>query len=156
MNILCVCLGNICRSPAAQAIFEDRIEKAGLNWTVDSAGTGAWHAGNPPDERMIRAAARRGYDLTPQRARKVTGDDFSAFDHILAMDQSNFDDLTAIAPADGSAEISLLLSHTHLDVSEVPDPYYGGESGFDGVINLISKAVDGFLETYAASEDQRA
>lgn len=152
MKLLCVCLGNICRSPAAQAIFEDRIKKAGLDWIVDSAGTGGWHTGEQPDERMIRAAARRGYDLTVQRARKVDPDDFNTFDHILAMDRSNFDDLMAIAPPDSQARVSLLLSHTSLDVSEVPDPYYGGENGFNGVINLISNAADAFIAQHAKLE----
>lgn len=145
MNILCVCLGNICRSPAAQAIFENRIASTGLDWTVDSAGTGGWHIGNPPDSRMIKAAGARGYDLTSQRARQVSEQDFFQFDQIFAMDRDNLRNLKHVQPSGATARLDLLLSFTDLSVSEVPDPYYGSEDGFDQVINLISSAADAFI-----------
>ena len=145
---LFVCLGNICRSPTAQGIFEKHLADAGLSdqVRVDSAGTGDWHVGHAPDPRATEVAAGEGVDLTPQRARQVTPEDFHRFDLILAMDRSNLADLEAMAPADSRARVRLLLSYArHADVDEVPDPYYGGASGFSRVIDLISDASDGLI-----------
>lgn len=130
MRLLFVCLGNICRSPTAQGVFEKLLASDALadQITVDSAGTAAYHVGKPPDSRAIAAAARRGVDLTMLRARAVADSDFYNFDLILAADRSNLQDLIRRAPADCTARIKLFMNYapTH-PVAEVPDPYYGGE-----------------------------
>jgi len=146
-RVLFVCLGNICRSPTAEGVFRMRAAAAGLEVTVDSAGTGAWHAGSPPDERSAEAAARRGYDLSAIRARQVCGSDFHDFDHLLAMDATNLAHLIDMnAREGGAATVALFLEHAS-DVStrEVPDPYYGGGDGFDHVLDLIEAASDGLI-----------
>ncbi|MEL6859633.1 MAG: low molecular weight protein-tyrosine-phosphatase [Pseudomonadota bacterium] len=132
MRLLFVCLGNICRSPAADGIARHLIAERGVDWRLDSAGTGAWHAGDPPDPRMIEAAAARGIDLTPLRARQAKPADFHSFDHIYAMDRQNYADLAAIQPADARAQL-----HLFLETRDVPDPYYGGPDGFETVLDLI-------------------
>lgn len=109
----------------------------GLDWTIDSAGTGAWHVGSQPDERMIAAAVNRGVDLTPLRARQAVSADFHAFDHIFAMDRSNYADLQQIRPRDGQAELHLFLQN-----SDVPDPYYGGDDGFERVLDMIQTRLE--------------
>lgn len=146
-NILMVCLGNICRSPSAQAVMEKRIADAGLHdhIVVESAGTGAYHIGNQPDARSSAAAARRGYDLSAQRARQVTVEDFHRFDHILAMDSSNLDHLLRMAPDGLAHKVSLLLSHANLSTTDVPDPYFGGDEGFEQVLDLVEQACDALL-----------
>ncbi len=141
-RLLFVCLGNICRSPAADGIARALVADRGLDWRIDSAGTGAWHAGNPPDPRMIEAAATRGIDLTPLRARQAEPDDFLRFDHIFAMDRSNLADLQDIRPAGATATLSLFLK-----TEDVPDPYYGGPDGFEQVLDLITKRMDELFET---------
>ncbi|MEM9838241.1 MAG: low molecular weight protein-tyrosine-phosphatase [Pseudomonadota bacterium] len=138
-SVLFVCLGNICRSPTAEGVFRKRAAGAGLDVTIDSAGTGAWHAGEPPDPRMTKAAARRGYDLSTIRARRVDDGDGYTFDHIIAMDASNLADLKDRALPDWTANVSMLLNR------DVPDPYYGGPEGFDHVIDLIEQGVDDLL-----------
>ncbi len=135
MRILCVCLGNICRSPMAEGAVRRAMEAAGLAADVDSAGTGAWHAGNPPDARGLAAAAGRGYDNAGQRARQVTAADFNAFDLILAMDRGNYSDLQRLKPTNGRARIEMLDP-----ARDIPDPYYGGEDGFDPVLDQIEAA----------------
>ena len=132
MRVLCVCLGNICRSPMAEGALR-RVLAAEHH--VDSAGTGAWHAGNPPDPRGLATARRRGYDNSAQRARQVTADDFRTFDLILAMDASNLETLQQIAPPDTTARIRMFHPG-----GDVPDPYYGGDSGFDTVLDMIEEA----------------
>ncbi|WOI53411.1 low molecular weight protein-tyrosine-phosphatase [Parvularcula sp. LCG005] len=142
-EILCVCLGNICRSPAAEGVLRDRLTAATIDAVIDSAGTGGWHRGNPPDRRMIAAARARGLDLTGQRARQVDVGDFYVFDFILAMDSQNFADLQDLAPRDGTASL-----HKFLDFAnggDVPDPYYGGADGFETVLDLLEEASDGFI-----------
>lgn len=113
------------------------IAERGLNWRIDSAGTGAWHIGNPPDNRMVAAAAARGIDLSPLRARQAEPDDFLRFDHVFAMDENNLTDLHDIRPIEATASLSLFLSD-----ASVPDPYYGGEDGFEHVLDLISARLE--------------
>ncbi len=140
MRVLCVCLGNICRSPTAEAVLRDLAarEAPGLITAVDSAGTAAYHVGEPPDRRSVAAAARRGYDLSALRARRVHQSDFQAFDLILAMDRANLAVLTRAAPHGARARIELFLAFApDLGVDEVPDPYYGGDDGFEHVLDLI-------------------
>lgn len=133
--VLFVCLGNICRSPLAEGVFRTLVDEAGQTgrFTVDSAGTGAWHIGNPPDPRSIDVAARHGLDISAQRARQVCTDDFRRFDTIVAMDRDNLETLKSRA-AGGSARLRLLLNTPERDV---PDPYYGGPDGFDRVLQLV-------------------
>lgn len=150
-RLLFVCLGNICRSPAAEGVARAMAQARGLSVEIDSAGTGGWHAGDPPDPRMREAALRRGYDLGALRARQVRRADFADFDHVLAMDEDNLAALQRARPADARAELSLMLSHApHLPEREVPDPYYGGHQGFDHVLDLLEAAVAGLLDRVEA------
>ena len=131
-SVLFVCLGNICRSPLAEAAFRREAERLGLEVEIDSAGTGAWHIGYPPDPRAAAVAARNGVDIAHLRARQVSADDFRRFDHIVALDAKNLRDLERIRPADGKAELSLLLDHVEGRAGEaVADPYYGEDAHFD-------------------------
>jgi protein-tyrosine phosphatase len=148
-GVLFVCLGNICRSPTAEAVFRERADRAGLGKRihVDSAGTGDWHVGHPPDRRAIAHAARRGYDLTPLRARQVTREDFRRFGWILAMDEDNLRDLAAMRPDAFGGHLGLMLDLAPaLGVREVPDPYYGGGDGFERVLDLLEEASERLLE----------
>ena len=145
-RLLFVCLGNICRSPAADGIARDLVKTRGLDWQIDSAGTGGWHAGDSPDPRMVEAAARRGIDLSPLRARQAIANDFTQFDHVYAMDRSNFANLTAIRPSNASASLDLFLGD-----AEVPDPYYGGLDGFDHVLDLITARMETVFDQLTAS-----
>jgi protein-tyrosine phosphatase len=130
--VLFVCLGNICRSPLAEAAFRARAEASGLKATADSAGTGGWHAGEPPDRRAQAIARRRGIDIAGYRARQVEPDDFTRFSHIFALDQTNLANLRQIAPPDASAQLGLLLDQVEgLEGQSVADPYYGGTDGFE-------------------------
>lgn len=132
VSILFVCMGNICRSPLAEGAFRAEAARRGLAVETDSAGTGGWHVGEPPDRRAIAAAARHGVEISGQRARKVGAGDFDAFDHIVALDRDNLADLAALRPADGRAALSLLLDHVPGREGEgVADPYYGGAEHFD-------------------------
>ena len=149
VKVLFVCLGNICRSPASEGIFHAMVTKAGLSDVIDidSAGTGAWHVGDPPDPRGQAAAVRRGYDLSGQRARKVTISDFEQFDYIIGMDSSNYADLAAIAPEASRDKIKLFLDFApNLSIRDVPDPYYGGPEGFENVLDLLEEASKGLLD----------
>lgn len=132
-SLLFVCLGNICRSPAADGIAQSIAKQRGLDWRIDSAGTGAWHVGKMPDDRMMAAAATRGIDLSSLRARQAESNDFLRFDHIFAMDAANLADLEQIRPAGATANLSMFLEQ-----ADVPDPYYGGADGFEHVLDLIS------------------
>lgn len=147
MKVLFVCLGNICRSPTAEGVFRHKLRAAGLEdcVQVDSAGTGDWHIGKAPDSRTRQAALRRGYDLSMQRARQVEAADFQRFDLILAMDKSNLRNLEALRPGDARADLDLYLRRFDLALDEVPDPYYGGEDGFEQVLDLIEQASDALL-----------
>ncbi|WP_286694171.1 low molecular weight protein-tyrosine-phosphatase [Spongiibacter sp. UBA1325] len=147
-RVLFVCLGNICRSPTAHGVFLHKVIDAGLQAQIeiDSAGTAAWHTGKSPDERSQAFAARRGYDLSALRARQVCEADFYRFDYILAMDRANMDSLAEIAPNDASATVSLLLNFGSSTIEEVPDPYYGGDDGFNAVLDLVEDASEGLLQ----------
>ena len=130
--VLFVCMGNICRSPLAEAAFRAEAERAGLDVEVDSAGTGGWHEGEPPDRRAQAVAARNGIDISRYRARKVRQTDFDRFDHIVALDRENLAELKALRPESGHARLSLLLDHVPGREGEpVADPYYGGEAHFE-------------------------
>lgn len=143
-KVLFVCLGNICRSPTAEAVFRNMAAEAGLEVLVDGAGTSGWHIGSPPDGRAQTAAGKRGYDLSGLRGRQIAPEDFNRFDLILAMDNSNLAKLQAACPADADAEIRLFLDYAaHLPEREVPDPYYN--DGFDRVLDLLEEASAGLV-----------
>jgi protein-tyrosine phosphatase len=145
-RVLLVCLGNICRSPAAEGVLRTKARSRGVDITIDSAGTGAWHVGDPPDGRMIKAAGKRGYDLSYIRARKVDLSDFYEFDYLLAMDFSNHTDLLDLAPPNRTCDIRMFLDFADCDERETPDPYYGRENGFEFVLDLIEQGAEGFLD----------
>ena len=150
INILFVCMGNICRSPTAEGIFSHLLEQESLSHAinVDSAGTHAYHVGNPPDHRAQTTAQKRGIDLSKQAARRVSTEDFEKFDYILAMDEDNLSDLLAVCPVEFSHKIRLFLEYApHLNIREVPDPYYGGASGFDRVLDMVEAASQGLLKS---------
>lgn len=147
-SVLFVCLGNICRSPSAEGVFRARLEHTPLaeHVQVDSAGTAAWHVGKAPDARSQAAALRRGYDLSALRARQVSVDDFHRFDFLFAMDDDNLARLRAMQPAGSRARLSLFLDLVPKPgVREVPDPYYGGEAGFERVLDLLEAASDALV-----------
>ncbi len=130
--VLFVCLGNICRSPLAEAAFRAEAERLGLDVEVDSAGTGDWHLGHPPDPRARAVALRNGIDISELRARQVVSEDFDRFDHIVALDAQNLRNLLAMRPDGSRARLSLLLDHVPgREGQAVADPYYGGEAHFD-------------------------
>ena len=131
-SVLFVCLGNICRSPLAEAAFRNEAERLGLDVEIDSAGTGDWHIGHPPDRRAIAVAGKNGVDISRLRARQVTPQDFSRYDYIIALDEQNLANLGRMQPEDGKAELSLLLDHVEGGEGEaVVDPYYGEDEHFD-------------------------
>ncbi len=152
LAVLFVCLGNICRSPLAEAAFRREMKRLGLDVEVDSAGTGNWHAGEAPDRRAQAVAQRYGIDISDYRARQVSQEDFRRFTHIVALDLENLATLNAMKPVDGRAGLSLLLDHADGRKGEaVADPYYGGDDGFDmtwadvtiGAQGLARRIVDG-------------
>jgi protein-tyrosine phosphatase len=141
VRLLFVCMGNICRSPTAEGVMRRLIDDAGLDIEVDSAGTGAWHVGEPPDERAALAAGRRGVTLEGA-ARQVRPEDFRRFDVIVAMDRRNLRELLALAPDEESAaKVRLLVPD-----ADVPDPYYGGDHGFETVLDMVETACRELLE----------
>ncbi len=150
-RILFVCLGNICRSPAAEAIFLHKLEQLKIidEFYVDSAGTGGWHVGSLADSRMIDAASNRGIDIK-SKARKISFDDFNNFDLILTMDNTNLKNVKTLSKeldTTFKAEIKPLLEYAiHSDLIEVPDPYYGGDKGFDKVLDLLEDAIEGLIK----------
>jgi len=145
-KVLFVCLGNICRSPTAEAVFRSRADAAGLDVYIDSAGTSGWHIGEPPDPRSIEAAKMRGYSFKGQASRKVSRADFGEFDYILAMDWNNIEALKMICPESYLPRIGLFLDYVpNTPIREVPDPYYGGGDGFTRVLDLIENASDGLI-----------
>ena len=147
IGVLFVCLGNICRSPTAHGVFEQKVKTLGLSDQVfvDSAGTAAYHVGQPPDKRAIAAAKNRGYQLDQLRARQAVSDDFYKFDYILVMDRHNYESLSGISPRNARAQLFLFLDYTEFYSHEVPDPYYGGPQGFDHVLDLVEAASDCLL-----------
>ncbi|VVE68165.1 phosphotyrosine protein phosphatase [Pandoraea captiosa] len=147
-SVLFICMGNICRSPSADGIFRQRLANAGLTHVVevDSAGTHSYHIGHAPDARTQAAAERRGYDLSSLRARRVEASDFERFEWIVAMDNANVSELMVRCPAEYRHKIVRLMDFaTRHDATEVPDPYYGGEQGFETVLDYIEDGLDGFL-----------
>lgn len=149
VKILFVCMGNICRSPTAEGVARICIEKAGLSghFELDSAGTHAYHVGEPPDTRAQKAAKGRGYDLSGLRARQVKAADFLRFDRILAMDRDNLALLMQACPPDQQHRLALFLDFgSDPGVREVPDPYYGGSEGFEYVLDLAEDASRGLIE----------
>lgn len=152
-SVLVVCTGNICRSPTAEGVLREKAKQRGLaeRIQVASAGTHDYHVGEAPDARAIRHATQRGYDLSRQRARQVSRDDFAAFDYILAMDRSHLRLLRAIAPADARARVALYLDPSEVSRGQdVPDPYYGGPEGFERVLDMVEEAADRWLDAIAA------
>lgn len=149
MKLLFVCLGNICRSPSAEAVAHELIAARGLQARIqcDSAGTGDWHIGHAPDARAQAAAARRGYDLSALRARLLTVQDFTDFDLILVMDDSNLANARTLQPAHSHAALKRLLDYLpEQPLRELPDPYYGGLDGFEQVLDLLEAAINALLD----------
>ena len=149
IKVLFICMGNICRSPTAEGVFRHVVEESGVAGSIiiDSAGTHAYHVGNPPDPRSQQAGLGRGFDLSAQVARQVEVQDFSDFDHILAMDYANYRELMVRCPAPYQEKVELFLNyHPDGDVTEVPDPYYGEGNGFESVLDLIETASQSFLD----------
>lgn len=147
IKVLFVCMGNICRSPVAQGVFEDVVRRKGLEdeVEVDSAGTGAWHVGSAPDDRAIESAAGRGLDISAQRARKISPEDCERFDYVLTMDEENYRAVSAMCG--GSAVVRRFLDFAAGSPErEVPDPYFGGQDGFERVIDLVEAASEGLVE----------
>jgi protein-tyrosine phosphatase len=150
IRILFICLGNICRSPAAQAVMQAKVDRAGLTarFEIDSAGIGAWHVGQLPDRRMRRAGKARGYDIGHRARQFSAADDFKRFDGIYVMDAGNFNDVARMAASRSDRQkIRLLADYMtrHTQQSGIPDPYYGDEAGFGRTIELIEDACDGLL-----------
>lgn len=148
VKVLFICMGNICRSPTAEGVFRYKVEQAGLEdqIVIDSAGTHAYHVGNPPDSRAQDAALKRNIDLGSQRARRVCADDFTEFDYVIAMDESNKHDLLSICPDGYEERVHLFLDFADCNKTEVPDPYYGQGRGFEIVLNLVEEASEGLLK----------
>jgi protein-tyrosine phosphatase len=138
-------MGNICRSPTGEAVLRARAEKKAIDVIIDSAGTIGYHHGNPPDKRSRQAGEARGYSFSGIRARQVNEDDFELFDMILAADRDNLTDLKKRCPHHLKYKLSLFLSHGNSSHDEIPDPYYGGEQGFELVLDLIEDAADAVL-----------
>lgn len=156
ISVLFVCMGNICRSPMAEGVFRRRVEAAGLEhaFKIDSAGTIGYHTGSPPDYRAQATTILYGTDISDQRSRKLRETDFDDFDYILAMDHDNYRDMIDRAPAQNHDRIALLLGHNESsDTEEVPDPYYGGDEGFDLVYDLVDSAAEGFLNKIIKSHN---
>jgi len=148
IKVVFVCMGNICRSPSAEGVFRHLVTRNQLDKqiSIDSAGTHAYHIGEPPDRRAQRAALRRGVDLSQQVARRFEAADFDTFDYVLAMDNDNLEILSSLCPGSHEQKLSLFLDFApQLDEDEVPDPFYGGERGFERVLDLIEAASEGLL-----------
>ena len=149
--ILFVCLGNICRSPLAEAAFRARAAAAGLEVMIDSAGTGGWHAGDPPDPRAQAIARRRGLDISGYRGRQVEAADFTRFTHIFALDRANLKNLRQIAPRESPAQLGLLLDLVAGSEGQpVADPYYGGDEGFETTWRQVDAAAIALVERLLA------
>ncbi|WP_087021262.1 low molecular weight protein-tyrosine-phosphatase [Thaumasiovibrio subtropicus] len=148
MQILVVCMGNICRSPTAEAVLRKAFKTAGReDIVIDSAGTDAYHVGEQPDRRSREAGERRGYDFDGIRARQIAERDYAEFDLILAADKQNYRRLVQQCPDHYRHKVKLMLSYSQGSEEEVPDPYYGGDQGFELVLDLIEEAAEGLLNT---------
>jgi protein-tyrosine phosphatase len=158
MRILFVCMGNICRSPSAEGVFRSLVAARApqLSVELDSAGTHDYHVGEPPDERSIAAARRRGIDLSTLRARTVKAGDFDYYDLILAMDEQNLRELRRRAPAQRHDRIRLMMEFVPAATTRaVPDPYYGGPQGFEQVLDLLEEAAEGLLSEMLSRAEAR-
>ncbi len=154
VSVLFVCMGNICRSPTAHAVFRDLVSAEGLESKIeiDSAGTHAYHVGSAPDRRAQTTALSRRIDMSDLRGRQVVAEDFEHFDYILAMDNENLSNLKQICPPDAREKLHLFMDYApDYGMSEVPDPYYGGERGFEQVFDMIAEASDGLLNDIIGS-----
>jgi protein-tyrosine phosphatase len=155
VSVLFVCLGNICRSPMAEGVFRQVLADTGMSdrFRIDSCGTGSWHVGRPPDIRAQHALSVRGIDISVQRARQFTRDDFKTFDIILAMDRANYDRLLHLAPDIYEPNVRLFMKYApEMGTCEIPDPFFGGPEGFDYVLNLIEMASRGLLASLMRDE----
>ncbi len=143
-----VCLGNICRSPLAEGILKQKAKQKNLSVTVDSAGTGDWHIGSPPDSRSIEIAEKHHIDISEQKARQFSSHDFKRFDTILVMDTSNLTNVLRLSSNQNESDkVKLILNYTHPQMqASVPDPYFGGNDGFEEVFQLLNKACDKIIE----------
>lgn len=150
MKILMVCLGNICRSPLAEGILQYKCKQRNLHWHIDSAGTGKWHLGAPPDKRSIQVAAKYGIDISNQRARSINSSDYENFDYIFTMDTSNYRDVMRWAlDKKEEAKVKLIMDEIYPGESiSVPDPYFD-DNGFETVFEMLDKACDKIIERYA-------
>ncbi|MGP8307777.1 low molecular weight protein-tyrosine-phosphatase [Vibrio sp. YIC-376] len=144
-RILVVCMGNICRSPTGEAVLRAKAKDLGVKVDIDSAGTIGYHTGNPPDSRAKSMGEKRGYSFKGIRARKVNSRDFEDFDIVLAADRANLADLLDMCPDEYRYKVSLFLSHGDSEYEEIPDPYYGGDDGFELVLDLIEEASEALL-----------
>ncbi len=146
-SVLFVCLGNICRSPTAEGVFRKLVEQAGLqeHIHIDSCGTSNWHIGKGPDPRSLEAAGKRDVDISMLKARQFTEGDLDTFDYVVVMDRQNLADVKDIWHQNGGTEPTLFLEYGRSDLAEVPDPYFGGENGFEQVLDLIEDAGEGLL-----------
>jgi len=145
-SVLFVCLGNICRSPSAEAVFKKKALDNGLDIEIDSAGTAGYHKGTAPDKRSQAVGMERGYSFKGLKCRKVGEQDFEKFDYILGMDNQNIANLLEACPEEFQHKVSLLLSFGVSEEQEIPDPYYSGKRGFEYVLDLIEQGADGFVE----------
>jgi protein-tyrosine phosphatase len=149
ISVLFICMGNICRSPTAEAVFRQYVENAGLSEfiTIDSAGTHDYHIGDTPDSRTQRVALQRGYNMSELRGRQVEQADFQHFNYVLAMDRANLAILQRLAPSGSNAQVRLFLEYARHHVErEVPDPYFGGTDGFERVLDMVEDAAEGLLQ----------
>uniref|UniRef100_UPI004047C516 low molecular weight protein-tyrosine-phosphatase n=1 Tax=Shewanella baltica TaxID=62322 RepID=UPI004047C516 len=149
-RILMVCMGNICRSPTAEAVCRFKVAQRRLNIEVDSAGTIGYHQGDTPDSRAMAAGKKRGFSFDGMRARQVVDADFENFDLILAADKANLEDLRRRCPLEFQYKLQLMLSYADTQVTEVPDPYYGGDQGFELVLDLLEQSMDALLDKLAS------
>ena len=148
VSVLFVCMGNICRSPTAHGVFRDLVQREGLSdqIEIDSAGTHSYHVGSPPDNRAQATARSRGFDLSDLRARRAESIDFERFDYVIAMDYDNHSGLSAICPSGFESRLHMFMSFApQRGAKEVPDPYYGGDQGFENVFDMVTDASEGLL-----------